>query len=98
MIQTRERTVPSGVNFSIRMNSELKTQSEDLFRALGMNMTTAIQIFLKKAVSVGGLPFDVRVPNYNPETLKAMRETEEIGNDPNRRGMPLDLALAELKR
>jgi DNA-damage-inducible protein J len=98
MIQTRERTVPTGVNFSIRMNSELKTQSEDLFRALGMNMTTAIQIFLKKAVSVGGLPFDVRVPNYNPETLEAMRETEEIGNAPDRRGMPLDLALAELKR
>ena len=98
MIQTRERTTPAGVNFSIRMNSELKAQSEDLFRALGMNMTTAIQIFLKKAVSVGGLPFDVRVPNYNPETLKAMRETEEIGNNPDRRGMPLDLALAELKR
>jgi DNA-damage-inducible protein J len=80
------------------MNSELKTQSEDLFHALGMSLTTAIQIFLKKAVSVGGLPFDVRVPNYNPETLQAMRETEEIGNDPDRRGMPLDLALAELKR
>ena len=98
MVQTQERTTPTGVNFSIRMNSELKAQSEDLFRALGMNMTMAIQIFLKQAVSVGGLPFDVRMPNYNPGTLKAMRETEEIGNDPDRRGMPLDLALAELKR
>ena len=98
MAATTERAMPVGVNFSIRMNSELKAQSEELFRALGMNMTTAIQIFLKKAVSVGGLPFDVRVPNYNPETLEAMRETEEIGNDPKRRGKPLDLALAELKR
>ena len=98
MIKTRKRNPSAGVNFSIRMNSELKTQSEDLFRALGMNMTTAIQIFLKKAVSVGGLPFDVCVPNYNPETLEAIRETEKIGNNPNRRGMPLDLALAELKR
>ena len=98
MIQTRERTTSSGVNFSIRMNSELKAQSEVLFRALGMNMTTAIQIFLKKAVSVGGLPFDVCVPNYHPETLEAMRETEEIGSDPDRRGLPLDMALAELKR
>ena len=98
MIQTRERIASAGVNFSIRMNSDLKAQSEDLFRALGMNLTTAIQIFLKKALSVGGLPFDVRVPNYNPETLEAIRETEEIGNDPNRRGMPFDLALAELKR
>ena len=98
MVKTRERTALAGVNFSIRMNSELKAQSEELFRALGLSLTTAIQIFLKKAVSVGGLPFDVRVPNYNPETLEAMRETEEIGNDPNRQGLPLDMALAELKR
>ena len=98
MVKVRERPVPAGVNFSIRMNSELKTQSEDLFRALGMSLTTAIQIFLKKAVSVGGLPFDVRVPNYNPETMEAMRETEEIGINPDRKGLPLDLALAELKR
>lgn len=90
--------MPTGVNFSIRMNSELKAQSEDLFRALGMNLTTAIQIFLKKCVAVGGLPFDVRVPNYNPETLEAMRETEEIGRDSKRRGLPLAEALAELKR
>lgn len=49
MAKIRERPVPAGINFSIRMNSELKTQSEDLFRALGMSLTTAIQIFLKKA-------------------------------------------------
>ena len=98
MTTTLEKATPAGVNFSIRMNSELKAQSEDLFRALGMNLTTAIQIFLKKCVSVGGLPFDVRVPNYNPETLEAMRETEEIGRDPNRHGLPLADALAELKR
>ena len=98
MIQTRERTTPAGVNFSIRMNSELKTQSEELFRALGMNLTTAIQIFLKKCVAVGGLPFEVRFENYNPDTLAALREAEEIGRDPNRRGLPLAEALAELKR
>ena len=98
MMTTMERAMPSGVNFSIRMNSELKAQSEDLFRALGMNLTTAIQIFLKKCVAVGGLPFDVRFENYNPDTLAAMRETEEIGRDTNRRGLPLAEALAELKR
>ena len=98
MTATLERPMPAGVNFSIRMNSELKAQSEDLFRALGMNLTTAIQIFLKKAVAVGGLPFDVRFENYNPDTFAALRETEEIGRDPSRRGLPLAEALAELKR
>ena len=98
MMTTMERAMPSGVNFSIRMNSELKAQSEELFRALGMNLTTAIQIFLKKCVAVGGLPFEVRFENYNPDTLAALRETEEIGHDSNRRGLPLSEALAELKR
>ena len=98
MAATTERAMPAGVNFSIRMNSELKAQSEELFRALGMNLTTAIQIFLKKCVAVGGLPFEVRFENYNPDTLAALRETEEIGRDPNRRGLPLSEALAELKR
>jgi len=98
MAITMERAMPAGVNFSIRMNSELKAQSEDLFRALGLNLTTAIQIFLKKCVAVGGLPFEVRFENYNPDTLAALRETEEIGRDPNRRGLPLAEALAELKR
>ena len=98
MAATTERAMPAGVNFSIRMNSELKAQSEELFRALGMNLTTAIQIFLKKSVAVGGLPFEVRFENYNPDTLAALRETEEIGRDPNRRGLPLSEALAELKR
>ena len=98
MAATTERAMPVGVNFSIRMNSELKAQSEELFRTLGMNLTTAIQIFLKKCVAVGGLPFEVRFENYNPDTLAALREAEEIGRDPNRRGLPLSEALAELKR
>ncbi len=88
----------AGVNFSVRMNKELKIQSEELFRALGMNLTSAIQVFLTRSLAVGGLPFDVRLPNYNAETLSAMRETEEAGRDPNRRGLPLAEALAELKK
>ena len=68
MPQTMERPVRqsnrasrSGVNFSVRMSSELKTQSEELYRTLGMPLTTAIQVFLKKSLAVGGLPFDLKV-------------------------------------
>ena len=64
MPQVMERTTAkamrnsrSGVNFSVRMSSELKTQSEELYRTLGMPLTTAIQVFLKKSLAVGGLPF-----------------------------------------
>ena len=66
----RARRVPrSGVNFSVRMSSELKTQSEELYRSLGMPLTTAIQVFLKKSLAVGGLPFELRV---SPPTIPDM--------------------------
>lgn len=58
----RVRRVPrSGVNFSVRMSSELKNQSEELYRSLGMPLTTAIQVFLKKSLAVGGLPFELKI-------------------------------------
>ena len=55
------RNSRSGVNFSVRMSNELKTQSEELYRSLGMPLTTAIQVFLKKSLAVGGLPFELKV-------------------------------------
>lgn len=97
MVMTKSKSAKA-VNFSIRMNSDLKAESEQLFYALGMNLTTAIQVFLRQSVIAGGMPFDVKIPNYNQETLEAIREAEEIGSDPTRRGLPLDEALAELKR
>ena len=56
------RSPRSGVNFSVRMSAELKTESEELYRALGMPLTTAIQVFLRKSLAVGGLPFELKVP------------------------------------
>ena len=89
---------PATVNFSVRMNKALKAESEDLLKSLGMNLTTAIQVFLKQVVMAGGLPFEVRLPNYKRATLEALAETERIGQDPGRKGMPLAQALAELKQ
>lgn len=45
---------------TIRVDSEVKTQAQQLFTELGMDMTTAINVFLRQAIFCGGLPFDVR--------------------------------------
>ena len=37
------------INVNIRMDEELKKQAEQLFADLGMNMTTAITVFIKAA-------------------------------------------------
>ena len=61
MGESRQKTA-TPVSFSIRMDKSLKEQSERVFHALGMTLTTAIQVFLKKAIAEGGLPFEVRLP------------------------------------
>ena len=67
---------------SLRMDSELKRQAEELFADLGLNMTSAMTMFLRQAVRTQGIPFGLsRLPNA--ETLEAMLETERMLHDPS---------------
>lgn len=65
-------------NINVRVDSELKSQAETLFSDLGMNMTTAIIMFLKSAVSHNGLPFEVKRYNPNEDTRAALAEFAEM--------------------
>lgn len=86
-------------NFSVRLDSNLKKQSEAMYNQLGVNLTTAINVFLRKSLSVGGFPFDVRMEEPNKETLLALLEAEQISNDPNAKGyLDVEEALKELKK
>lgn len=69
-------------NISIRMDVELKKQAEKLFNELGMNMTTAFNIFLRQAVRQQRIPFDVALKTPNAETLAALEEVERMKKDP----------------
>ena len=51
----------SKTSMSIRLDSEVKEQAQQVFNSLGMDMTTAINIFLRQAIQYRGLPFDVRL-------------------------------------
>ena len=51
----------SKTSMSIRLDSEVKEQAQQVFNHLGMDMTTAINIFLRQAIQYQGLPFDVRL-------------------------------------
>lgn len=86
-------------NFSVRMDSDLKKRCEALYNELGMNLTTAINVFLRQSLRVGGLPFDVRVDQPNKETIAAMLEAERIAKDSSVRGYTdLDELFADLKK
>ena len=50
----------------LRVDDDLKTKSDNLFRDLGTDTTTAIRMFLTKAVAMNGFPFEVRKTTADP--------------------------------
>ena len=86
-------------NMTIRMDAELKAQADALFAELGMNLSTAINIFVRQSLREGGLPFEVKLERPNRETAAAMREAERIAKDPNVKGYrSMDELFAELDK
>ena len=86
-------------NISIRMDSEVKARADALFAELGMNLTTAFNIFVRQSLREGGIPFKVRLEQPNKETMAAMLEAERIAGDPSVKGYTdLDEILADLKK
>ena len=65
-------------NYNIRIDPDIKASAEKTFAAFGLNLSEAINVFLHKSIMERGLPFDVRYPKFNAETLQAMQETEEV--------------------
>ena len=57
-------------NFSIRMNTEVKKQCEEIYNQLGMSLTTAINIFLRQSIRYKGLPFEVRLDSSVQENAE----------------------------
>ena len=73
-------------NISIRMDSDLKAQADALFAELGMNLTTAFNIFVRQSLREGRIPFEVSLNQPNKETLAALLEAERIAKDPSVKG------------
>ena len=66
-------------SMSIRLDSEVKEQAQQVFNNLGMDMTTAINIFLRQAIQYQGLPFDVRL-DENRKLLEVLTDLDQNRN------------------
>ena len=85
-------------NITVRMDSDIKKQCEAIYGELGINLTTAINVFLRQSLRAGGFPFDVRLVQPNKETMAAMLEAERIARDPPvKRYSDVEEALRALK-
>ena len=86
-------------NISIRMDADLKSAAEALYEELGMNLSTAFNIFVRQSLREGRIPFDISLNQPNNETIAAMREAERIADDPSVKGYTdLDEMFADLSR
>ena len=80
---------PKGVNrmakvsTSISIDADVKAKAQELFAEFGMDLSTAINIFLKQSIYERRIPFAIRRELPNETTLKAMDDAE---NDENMYG------------
>ena len=70
-------------NLNIRTDKEIKDQAEAIFSSLGLNMTTAVNIFLRTAIRENGIPFLLKLDTPNDVTVDATEEGRRIATDKN---------------
>lgn len=69
-------------NISIRMDVDLKKEADILFGEMGMNISTAFNIFVRQAIRERAIPFQIHLGQPNLETVTALLEAEKIAKDP----------------
>ena len=62
---------------TVRVEDKLKKEAGDVFREMGMDLSTAITIYLKQVVRTNGIPFPVTADIPNALTMKAIQEAEK---------------------
>ena len=66
------------INVNIRLDEDLKKQTEILLSNMGLNMTTAVNIFLRQVLRTGGIPFEITTRQdgfYNPVNQQVLRNS-----------------------
>ncbi len=70
-------------NLNIRTEKAIKDQAEQIFNELGINMTTAVNMFLRTTIREHGIPFALKLDVPNETTLAAIEEGRRLMSDPS---------------
>ena len=70
-------------NLNIRTDKEIKEAAEKIYSSLGLNMTTAINMFIRASIRESGIPFGLKLDIPSDETIKAIEEGRMIAKDKN---------------
>ena len=70
-------------NVNVRIDDQLKKDAEKVFSKLGINPTTAINMFYTQVIRTNSIPFELKADIPNNTTLAAIKEVEEMEKNPN---------------
>ena len=73
----------STTNLNIRTDKDVKEKAEKIFNELGLNMTSAVNIFLRTAIRERGIPFELKLDVPNETTIAAIEEVRKMASDPS---------------
>lgn len=83
----------------VRIDDDLKNQAAAIYDALGIDLSTAVRMFLKRSVMVNGIPFSMTVPKQNVKAERAIQALQELSKAAELNGtseMTLDEINAEI--
>ena len=63
---------------NVNVPTNIKEEATNLFNSLGLNMSTAINMFLVKSINEWAIPFEVSAPKPNKEVREALKEADDI--------------------
>lgn len=69
---------------NVNVDTQVKEEATNILKGLGLNMSTAINMFLAQVVKRDGIPFEVTNPKPSKEMLQALREVEEMKKSPDK--------------
>lgn len=72
------------VSTNISIDAETKAKAQTLLADFGMDLSTAVNIFLKQMIYEGSFPFAITREMPNKLTLDAMREAQEMRSSPEK--------------
>ena len=82
----------------IRVDEEVKNRAAAIYSELGLDLSTAVRMFLKRSILVGGIPFETRFDKTTIKGLVAMEKMRDISEQNGNCDMTLDEINEEIKK
>lgn len=79
----------------VRVDDELKEQATNIYDALGIDLSTAVRMFLKRSVMVNGVPFNMTLPKSDFKAERAARALQELSKSAEENGTS-EMTLEEI--